>query len=179
MLDLHKAKAGDYMNPDLQTSSGSVSVADAAKKMAAEKLDSMLVLSDGEITGIVTTADILEKVVAVGKDSSSIILDDIKSHPVKSIHKDASVLEAIRAMNQHDIRRLLIKDDEKPIGMITRKQIVGDMGKNSIVLPELEEPHQIRCPYCESSFSEKNVLSKHIDEIHIGKGLLEGNLSQR
>ncbi|MCY4490585.1 MAG: CBS domain-containing protein [Thaumarchaeota archaeon] len=178
MLDLLKSKAGDFMNPDLQTSSGRVSVADAAKKMASEKLDSMLVLDD-EITGIVTTADILEKVVAVGKDSSSIILDDIKSQPVRSIHKDASVLEAIRSMNQHDIRRLLIKDGEKPIGMITRKQIVGDMGKNSIVLPELEEPHQIRCPYCESSFSEKNILSKHIDEIHIGKGLLEGNLSQR
>lgn len=178
MLDLLKSKAGDFMNPDLRTSSGRVSVADAAKKMASEKLDSMLVLDD-EITGIVTTADILEKVVAVGKDSSSIILDDIKSQPVRSIHKDASVLEAIRSMNQHDIRRLLIKDGEKPIGMITRKQIVGDMGKNSIVLPELEEPHQIRCPYCESSFSEKNILSKHIDEIHIGKGLLEGNLSQR
>ena len=33
----------------------------------------------------------------------------------------------------------------------------------------------VRCPYCESIFSNNEDLSKHIDRIHLGSGLLEGD----
>lgn len=33
----------------------------------------------------------------------------------------------------------------------------------------------LRCPYCDSIFTDKNELSKHIDGIHVGSGLLEGD----
>ncbi len=33
----------------------------------------------------------------------------------------------------------------------------------------------VKCPYCQSEFEDKEVLSSHIDKIHIGPGLLEGN----
>ena len=178
MQDVLKDNVVNYMNPNMHVRDGGMSVADAAKEMAVEKLDSMLVLEEEKITGIVTTADILEKVVAAGRDSNTTKLNDIKNYPIKDIHKDSNVIDAILIMNEYDIRRLLVRDGEKPIGMITRKQIVGNMGKNSIVLPELEVPNQIKCPYCESTFPDKEVLSKHIDEIHIGKGLLEGNLKR-
>ena len=36
----------------------------------------------------------------------------------------------------------------------------------------------IACPYCGSKFDNKNDLSKHIDRIHIGAGLLEGDTRQ-
>ena len=31
------------------------------------------------------------------------------------------------------------------------------------------------CPYCESKFQGKEELSSHIDKLHIGPGLLEGD----
>ena len=31
------------------------------------------------------------------------------------------------------------------------------------------------CPYCESKFETTEELSKHIDRIHHGSGLLEGD----
>jgi uncharacterized C2H2 Zn-finger protein len=31
------------------------------------------------------------------------------------------------------------------------------------------------CPYCESIFESNEELSKHIDRIHHGSGLLEGD----
>ncbi len=34
---------------------------------------------------------------------------------------------------------------------------------------------EIKCPYCESIFENKEDLSKHIDRIHHGSGLLEGD----
>lgn len=31
------------------------------------------------------------------------------------------------------------------------------------------------CPYCNSEFDNKNDLSKHIDRVHHGSGILEGD----
>ena len=33
----------------------------------------------------------------------------------------------------------------------------------------------VECPYCQSKFKDKADLSKHIDRIHTGSGLLEGD----
>jgi uncharacterized C2H2 Zn-finger protein len=36
----------------------------------------------------------------------------------------------------------------------------------------------LTCAYCQSKFKNKAELSKHIDRIHTGLGLLEGNRGQ-
>jgi uncharacterized C2H2 Zn-finger protein len=34
------------------------------------------------------------------------------------------------------------------------------------------------CPYCQSKFKDNAELSKHIDRLHTGMGLLEGDKRQ-
>jgi uncharacterized C2H2 Zn-finger protein len=34
---------------------------------------------------------------------------------------------------------------------------------------------EVKCPYCGSKFKDNETLSKHIDRIHQGSGLLEGD----
>ena len=34
---------------------------------------------------------------------------------------------------------------------------------------------KVSCPYCESKFKDRTELSKHIDGVHTGLGLLEGD----
>jgi uncharacterized C2H2 Zn-finger protein len=36
----------------------------------------------------------------------------------------------------------------------------------------------VYCPYCQSKFKDKEELSKHIDRIHSGSGLLEGDTTK-
>jgi hypothetical protein len=52
------------------------------------------------------------------------------------------------------------------------------MNDYSVELPELEIPDKVKCAYCASQFDDKKSLSAHIDDIHIGRGLLEGNLAK-
>jgi hypothetical protein len=35
---------------------------------------------------------------------------------------------------------------------------------------------KLMCPYCESPFDSKEVLSTHIDRLHTGTGVLEGDV---
>ncbi|MFY3741467.1 MAG: putative C2H2 Zn-finger protein [Candidatus Nitrosomirales archaeon] len=37
---------------------------------------------------------------------------------------------------------------------------------------------EVKCPYRNSTFKDKEELSKHIDRMHTGSGLLEGDTSK-
>ena len=167
-----------YTDHHMTTVEGHVKVNEAAKAMVESKIESILVFEDSNVTGILTTRDIFADVVAKGKNPKEVTVSEIAHKPILKIHKDAKVKEAISLMNTHDIRRLIVTDGQKPIGIISRKILVGNLGELSTALPELEIPKGIRCPYCSSLFDDKHSLSKHIDDIHVGKGLFEGNLSQ-
>ena len=167
-----------YTNQKLTVVDKNVSVKDAAKVMTESKIDSILISEENDIVGILTNKDILSDVVAKGKDSNEVKVVEIAHKPIIKIHKDSPVKDAIDLMTKHDIRRLIVQNDERPIGIISRKQVVGNLGKYSTELPELEAPEKYICPYCHSEFGGKLILSRHMDDIHIGKGLLQGNISK-
>ena len=174
MLEQPLAK---FTNPKLMAVSSELTVTDAAKVISDSKTDSVLVFENESVIGIITDKDIIS-LVAKGSDPSKILVKEITHKPVIKIHKDAKVKDAIALMNKHDIRRLIVEDDKRAIGTISRKKIVGDMTEFAVALPELEIPNKIKCPYCSSEFDDKQMLSSHIDSIHIGPGLLEGDISK-
>ena len=167
-----------FTNPKIIAVSSELTVSDAAKVMSESKTDSVLVFEKDDVIGIVTDKDIIGGVVAKGSDPSKISIKQITQKPVIKIRNNAKVRDAIELMNKHDIRRLIVEDDKRVIGTISRKKIVGDMNELAVALPELEIPNKIKCPYCSSEFDDKFTLSSHIDSIHIGRGLLEGDLSK-
>lgn len=177
-VDMLNEPLSKYTNPKLMAVSSELTVTDAAKVMNESRVDSVLVFENDSVIGIVTDKDIIGEVVAKGIDPSKITMKEITHKPIIKIHKDSKVKDAIALMNKHDIRRLIVEDDKRTIGVISRKKIVGDMNEFAIALPELEIPNKIKCPYCSSEFDDKQTLSSHIDQIHIGPGLLEGDLSK-
>ncbi len=167
-----------YTDRKLTVIDSTIKVSEAARQMVKSEIDSFLVSENDDVVGIVTNKDILSDIVAKGKDPSKVTVKEIARKPLIKIQKESSVKDAISIMNKHNIRRLLVTDAIKPIGIITQKMIVGNIGKYATPLPMLESPSRARCPYCLSTFDDKHVLSRHIDDIHIGKGL-EGNLAQK
>lgn len=165
------------MNPKMTTVASNLTIKDATKAMVDSKIDSILIFEHGQIIGMVTEKDILHDVVAKGLDPTKTIIKKITKGPLITIQKNATVRDALKLMKKHDIRRLVVMD-KRPIGLITQKLVCGNLEDTRVLLPELEIPDKIRCPYCLSQFENKKLLSKHIDDIHIGRGLLEGNLKK-
>jgi len=168
----------DFIDKTLFVQESNQTISDSVKKMEEYGLDSLLVRDEGEIKGIVTYRDVLFDVVSKGKDSTKTNLKDIMHAPLLSIQKNAKIRDAISLMTSNNVRRLVVFDDTVPIGVISQKVLVGNITKYAIALPELEIPTRIKCPYCSSVFDDKTALSTHIDNIHIGKGLFDGNLSR-
>lgn len=156
--------------------------------------------------GIVTERDILYRVIAENKGPFKVTIGEIMSSPIVAVDEDVLIKDAISLMRRKHIRRLLItgtkrisentraKQDEKlepsvktvaPLGAVTLMSIVGNMPAEGLELAEIESPTpgssaeqaiRIVCPYCGSKFDNKADLSKHIDRIHLGSGLLEGDM---
>ncbi|TBR22090.1 MAG: CBS domain-containing protein [Candidatus Nitrosotenuis sp.] len=179
MTDVLDRPVSEFMETRLLAQVSELTITDAVNTMIENGIDSVIVLEDNEVSGIVTYKDILYDVVAKGRDPLKTTIKEIMHKPLIVIHRDAKVREAISLMSKNNIRRLIVTDDNRPIGIISQKTMVGNMTDYAIALPELEIPNKIRCPYCSSIFDDKKILSSHIDSIHIGKGLFEGNMARR
>jgi CBS domain-containing protein len=159
-------------------------VAEAAKIMRKKGILSVLVSSGNKsYVGIVTEKDILYRVVAENKGPFKTVLRDIMSTPLITIDGDARIREAIELMRTKFIRRLPVTKDGKVLGLLTLRSIIGNSLDQSVDLVEVELPTNsdspnLTCPYCQSRFRDKEELSMHIDRLHLGSGLLEGDLRQ-
>ena len=155
-------------------------VGEAAKVMRGKDVLSILVTTSknsNEPIGIVTERDILYRVVAENKDPFKVTLKNVMSSPLITIAEEESVRDAILLMRSKHIRRLVVKNAEGNdiTGIITLISIVGNIPSDKVDLAEVELPTNIIereatkliCPYCQSEFK---------DRIHIGSGLLEGDM---
>jgi len=175
---------------------GNDTIADAVERMREKNTRSVLVTHNGEIIGFVSKTDILFKMVAKGKDSSKVKLREIMTSPVLTIHPTATVGEVLAMMDKHAIRQVIIAFRNSVVGLATRERILEEIYKASISTTKLamsgtpaciinpravaviKEAYESKfaCPYCGSPFDDKDVLSKHIDRLHGGSGVLEGDV---
>jgi CBS domain-containing protein len=182
-------KIGSIAEKDYVTLPEDTLVAEAAKVMKDKDVLSVMVISknSNEPIGIVTERDILYRVVAENKDPFKVTLKNVMSSPLITIAEEESVRDAILLMRSKHIRRLVVNKpggSNNITGIITLMSIVGNVPSDKVDLAEVEMPAnlfeieaaKIICPYCQSQFKDKAEMSKHIDRIHIGSGLLEGDM---
>jgi CBS domain-containing protein len=182
-------KVESIAEKDYVTLSEDTLVAQAAKVMRDKDVLSVLVVTgekSNEPIGIVTERDILYRLVAENKDPFKITLKNVMSSPLITIAEEESVKDAILLMRSKQIRRLVVKKagGNDITGIITLMSIIGNVPSDKVDLAQVEMPTnviereatKIICPYCQSQFKDKAEMSKHIDRIHIGSGLLEGDM---
>ncbi len=171
-------RVSTYMSTDFVQVRVDASVTDASRVMQKSGATEAVVVRSGAPVGIVTERDILYKVVAMGRDPSSVTVSAIMSSPIKTIDEEAKVADAIAKMSKLGVRRLGVTRKGELVGLVTQKAMVSGGLQQSVALPELALPGQLACPYCGAIVKDKDELSKHIDHSHVGLGLLEGNLSK-
>ncbi len=179
-LQLH---VSEIMEKAVEILDESTSVIEAAQIMKTRGISSVLVKDphSDAIKGIVTERDILYRVVAEAKRTLKVNIGSIMSSPLVTVEKETPCIQAIMTMRKKDLRRLPVVDKGNIVGIVTLMSLVGNMPVRNIDLAELEvvatpSNATVNCPYCQSKFNGKRELSSHIDRIHLGSGLLEGDL---
>jgi CBS domain-containing protein len=112
------------MTGDPKTVEASATVEEAAKIMAEDDLGSVLIVENGEVQGIITDRDIVVRVIAKGNGADASVREAATTD-VETLSPDDSIDDAVKKMEQADVRRLPVVDDGKPAGIVS----LGDLAK--------------------------------------------------
>jgi CBS domain-containing protein len=103
-------------------------VAEAAKIMRSEHVGSVLVQDGPKVLGIITQRDLINKVVADGKNPAEVKASSVMSSPLITVDKNDSLDRAMTLMQENDIRRVVVLDkDGKPYGILVELRECGDL----------------------------------------------------
>ncbi len=120
-----KVESVSRLNPTPpRTIAASQSVGDAALRMREEKVGCLLVSDEqGQMIGILTERDILCRVMAEGKPFTLAVGDVMTPDPV-CVESKEPIGAAFRRMVEGVYRHLPVVTDDRPVGILSVKQIV-------------------------------------------------------
>ena len=168
----------NFMSTSFARIDGDETIYRAAVAMQKSGSTEAVVVKGGEPVGIITERDIIYKVVAAGLPPQQVKAKDVMTSPIETIEESSKVLDAISKMSKLGVRRLGVTKNAKLVGLVTQKAMVSGQVQQHVTLPELAPPGKLSCPYCGATMKDQKELSKHIDQVHLGLGLLEGDSSK-
>ena len=102
-------------------------VTEASKMMVSSNWGSVVVTRGGETAGFLTERDVMKRVVAKSLDPSSTKVKDVMTPSPVSIEKNRPLREAIELTNRKGVRRMLVTEKEKIVGIFTLRDVVRHM----------------------------------------------------
>lgn len=119
----------EIMTPSIISVEGSSTVSEAAKVMVEREVGSVIVTEGNRPVGILTERDILKRVVVRGLDPLKTKVREVMSSPLVTVSTDAYIVDAGRMMAEKNIRRLLVVEGDRPVGIITQKDVFRALNK--------------------------------------------------
>jgi CBS domain-containing protein len=99
---------------------GDTPLDEAAQAMRDQSIGDVVVTDGPTLSGLVTDRDIVVRALAEGLPPQTTTLASIATHELIMIEQSAAVEEAVQAMRERGVRRLLVCDaDRKLVGIIS------------------------------------------------------------
>ena len=114
------SRVSELMTKDVICAIGKdASVREAAKRMKNLGRGCLVVIDNAKLSGIVTERDLVQRVMAEKLSLDDVKVSQIMSKPVITVGPEALVSDAARIMAKNRIRRLVVTDGERVIGVLT------------------------------------------------------------
>jgi CBS domain-containing protein len=106
------------------TISPEATVYEAAVRMNEDRIGALVVLDQGQLVGMFTERDILQRVVGLRRDATQTLVQEVMSTEVMCCQPHTSLEEARGVMKNRRVRHLpVIGDDGNLVGLIS----IGDL----------------------------------------------------
>jgi CBS domain-containing protein len=128
-------KARDVMSGGAECIQEDQTVLDAAKRLAELDVGAMPICgNDNRLKGMLTDRDIVVKVLAQGKDPSSVKAGELGQGDGKvvTIGADDSVEEALHTMKEHAVRRLPVIDGHELVGIVSQADLAREIDEEQV-----------------------------------------------
>jgi CBS domain-containing protein len=128
------------MTPAVEVISPDATLQEAAARMKARDIGPLPVCDRDRLVGVVTDRDITVRATAEGADPTAIRVQDIMTPEVLYCFEDQLVEEAARLMQDYQVRRLLVLDnDQRLVGIVSLGDLALQTHDEELVGQTLEE----------------------------------------
>jgi CBS domain-containing protein len=136
----------DVMTRNIEEISPQIPIIEAAQKMRSLDVGALPVFKDGRPIGMLTDRDITLRAVAAGRDPGRMLVSEAMTPSIIFCYEDDDVREAAQIMQQKQIRRLVVVDqNNSPCGIVSLGDLatrMRDEHLSSEVLESVSEPAQ-------------------------------------
>ena len=103
------------------------SVLDAIKILATENIGAAMVMSGDRLAGIMSERDYTRKVILKGREAETTKVQEIMTANVVVVNPRTKTRDCMAIMTEKGIRHLPVVDEGRVIGMVSIRDIVGDI----------------------------------------------------
>ena len=135
-------KLRDVMTPNPITVPPSASIQEAARIMRDKDTGVVPIVEDGRPVGLVTDRDIVVRAVADGGARLDGRVRDIATTELVTLEPDLSTEEAARLMGERQVRRVLVCEDDRLVGIASIGDLAVKEGRDRRIGDTLEDISQ-------------------------------------
>ena len=117
------AKIRDIMQKNVITIEHDKTAHDAACLISEKDISFLVIMKDDIPIGVLTESDFVKRLSARDKKASDVIISEIMSNKFRWVNPETEIEDAIQKMLNNNIRRLLILDDDKLVGVLTQPDL--------------------------------------------------------
>ena len=117
---------------------------DVALLFAEKEISSLVVVKDGNPIGLVTERDLARKVSVTDRKSADVPLSEIMSYKFRWVEPTTPIEDAVQKMINNNIRRLLVLDNGKLVGIITETDLARHLRSKLLIDGALEDTTALR-----------------------------------
>jgi CBS domain-containing protein len=138
MSSIETTSVSSFITRDVKTEKEDQNVITACRIMHENNIGCVIIVKkDDKPVGIITERDVVRLLGSLNPSLLQTPLGDIMSKPLITISINSSITDAIQIMQQKNIRRLVISDGERMVGIITDKDIFRAIMNNQDLIPSL------------------------------------------
>lgn len=131
----------EVMTAQVVTVTPKSTITEVARTMEKIESGAVPVTEDGKVVGLITDRDIVIRVIAAGLSLDSAV-SEVMSADVETCKEDDNVADAAAKMGAHQIRRLIVLNDQGRLaGILSLGDIALDYGAKAVgrTLEEISE----------------------------------------
>lgn len=140
-------------------------IADAAKTLVDNHIGGVPVYSSGELVGILTKSDLIDT--CKGRAYERISLEEIMTRDIISVSVDDRLIHARRLILDSNIGRVLVKDGDELVGILTSKDIANAFISFKKKVPETHQKARIK------NLLVKDVMTPNLEKINSTTSIAE------
>lgn len=119
-----KMKVREIMNKNVIVANKNDKVWEVSKKMKKYNIGFLPVIDNSRIIGVITDRDIVINCISNNNNDKNKTIENYINKNIVSINLDNEVIEALDLMAINKVKRLIVTDDKKVVGIISLADIL-------------------------------------------------------